>query len=111
MRERQFPIETQIGTFQNEEDLDRWLLKSDDSVEYAYDYCCFVQHASYIYTSFVAIILNRFQLFQKGIQSFGDIYEDLPAWWVDVINFMPEEIEKVTKFKTKIEGAYGEKRS
>lgn len=48
----------------------------------------------YIYTYDILEIMERYALHKQGIFSFGNIYDDLPSWWVECLMIMKAEERK-----------------
>ena len=94
MQVQNFPIETQIGTFEDEKDVIDWMLEQDDSQVLAIDYITFINHLPLIQHEY----LMRFNLLKNlNIQSYGNVLDDLPATWVDALNIMESEYNKAVK--------------
>ena len=95
MGEVTFPIHTQIGVFNDESDIDRWML-SDKF--HPVDYFAFIKHLPYIYTSFTKECVRRFNYFKNyNIYSFSQKLEDLPNWWVEVLDTMENAVQEAAK--------------
>ncbi len=93
MQIKQFPIETQIGIFQNEKDIDGWLQNQTESKIYGIDYC-FIAYPPYIFTPFIQECLTRYNFQQKGYTSYSNHFDDLPAIWVETVSLIDSEFAK-----------------
>ena len=95
MAEVTFPIHAQIGVFNDESDIDRWML-SDRF--HPVDYFAFIKHLPYIFTPFVVEMLRRYKLLKEyNIYSYGQDFDKQPAWWIDLLVYMDEELQKAVK--------------
>ena len=54
MEIKEFPINTQVGIFNDDDDLQIWLNNGEP-----FDYCL-IRHAPFIYTPFISEILQRY---------------------------------------------------
>ena len=98
MTTQNFPIETQLRIFNNEQEIATWLTYQNSSEEYAYDYIKLIRYAPFIYTTRTQAILHRyFNLKNHNIHSFSDRFEELPAWWIDMLGIMDSEYNKAMK--------------
>jgi len=99
MTATEYPIQTQIGTYNNDADLDAFLAARNDSAILAYDYSL-IAYAPYIYTPEITEYLTRYKMQKNhGLQSYGNRFEDVPAVWVDVLGLIDAEIEKAMEEK------------
>jgi len=98
MEIKEFPIDTQIGVFQNEDDLNKWILAQDNSGIYGIDYAL-IGHAPFVFTPFVQECLSRYNFQKKGYTSYSTHFDDLPAIWVETVSFIDSEIEKAMEKK------------
>lgn len=99
MEIRQFPLKTQIGVYQAEQDLFEFLAVREESVVLAYDYGL-INHSSFIYTPEIIDIFARYKMLRShNIISFGNTFDDLPAVWIDVVALIDNEIEKALEEK------------
>lgn len=95
MQIREFPIHSQIGVFNDEADIDRWML-SDRF--HPIDYFTFIKHLPYINTSFTNECLRRFNFLKNyNTYSFSDKMEELPNWWCEMLELMETETQKAAK--------------
>ena len=96
MEVREFPIKTQIGTFNNEADIEAWMC-SDDFVPMEYG---FIKHSPFIYTDNIQEILDRYSLFKShGIISYSNNYDEMPSIWVDALILIDSELGKAREMK------------
>lgn len=59
----------------------------------------------YVYTPEVNDIMARYSLFKThNVHSFGSLYDELPALWVDCLNLIGNEADKAVECKRKIDG-------
>ena len=66
----------------------------------AVDYITFIRYAPLIYTDEIGEYLMRYKMLRKyNIKSYGDVLDDLPAVWVDVLDLIDTEAEKAMKCK------------
>ncbi len=99
MEIKEFPIHTQIGTFNNGQDIDAWL-SAQTSEYYPQEYCATIKSHSYIYNDFVEEQLLRYKYLREfGIVSYSNVFDELPAVWIDTLTLMDAEIKKATEAK------------
>ena len=109
MESKEFPIDTQIGTFKNEHDLELWLndqwIHNNKVVEFLPIDYCLIKHSPFIYTDNIQEILNRYSLFKNyGVISFSNNYDEMPAKWIDALTLIDIELSKAQKEKSRING-------
>lgn len=79
---REFPLQTQIGYFENEQDVDEWLLKKGDPFDYGY----LIKASQVIYTPQVQEYLIRYRMQKQfNIYSYSQNFDEIPADWIDVL--------------------------
>lgn len=94
-------MNTQIGIFHNEKEIDRWLLTQDKSHIMAWDYSL-IGHAPYIFTDHTNEVLTRYNLLKNyQVYSFSQNFDDLPAWWIETISLIDTEMQKAIEDKKK----------
>lgn len=100
MQVQSFPIKTQIGEFHNEQDIIEWMLNASDSQVLAIDYFTFIKYSPLIFTPEINEYLMRYGLLKNhNIHSYGNVLDDLPAKWVDVLSLIESEYNKATAAK------------
>ena len=99
MEIKEFPINTQVGIFNDDDDLQIWLNNGEP-----FDYCL-IRHAPFIYTPFISEILQRYNYLKKGIYSFSNIFDELPNWWIEAIEYIDSQMPEIIKEKQRIEKA------
>ena len=107
MEVKQFPIDIQIGTFQNENDIELWMNNqwhfNNEIIEFTPIDYCLIQHSPFIYTESIDDIITRYSLFKThGIISFSNNYDEMPAKWIDILNLIDIELNKAREQKAKI---------
>jgi hypothetical protein len=99
MEIRSFPIQTPYGTF-TEDELEKFVARTDLSGELYHDYAAFVYHEPFIFTTEVRDFIQRYNLLKNhGIYSYSQNLDELPAKWVDVILLIDCEYQKATEDK------------
>jgi hypothetical protein len=85
LEKREFPLNTQIGYFENEKDVETWLIQNRDK-GYPHDYAAFIKDASIIYTPEVQEYLIRYKM-QKNynIYSYSQNFDEIPADYLDML--------------------------
>ena len=100
MKVQNYPIRTQIGIFNDHEEIAQWLFYKNDSSQYAQDYMAFISDASFIYTPFTDECLARYTLLKSfSTPSFGKDFDELPAWWIDILSLIELETNKAIQTK------------
>ncbi len=96
--QNELPIQTTWGLIETEHDIDKWLKGADKY--YAQDYCYFIAYAPYVFTPEVKEYITRYNMLKNhGIKSYSDDFEGLPAKWVDILDFIEQEITVAMKEK------------
>ena len=98
--EQNFPIETQVGVFQDEQDIENWIWKNNTPF-FAYDYIYLIRYAPFVYSNFTQECLVRYNMQKNGYQNFSNIVDEVPGWWVDIFSMMEDEFMKAQKLKAK----------
>lgn len=84
LEKKEFPINTQIGIFENEKDIEQWLLKQDGS--YPHDYAAFIKASQVIYTPQIAEYLLRSAMQTEfNIYSYSQNFDEIPADYIDML--------------------------
>jgi hypothetical protein len=98
--ENSLPLKTQIGTFENESDIQEWILDQKSSKVLAIDYITFIRYAPLIYTEEIGEYLMRYKLLKEyRLYSYGNLVDDLPARFVDVLGIIDSEVPKAMESK------------
>jgi len=99
---KEFPMSTQIGRFDNEQEVEHWLLINEDN-GYPHEYAATIKAAQVIYTPQIAEYLLRYQM-QKNynIYSYSQIFDEIPADWIDLLPFMDMTIAEALKEKERL---------
>lgn len=100
MEVKEFPIETQLRVFKDEQEIANYVLTSDITEFQPLDYC-FIAYAPFIFTPFVQECLERYEWMRRGHTSFSNNYDDLPAWWVETVTLIDTEIDNALTQKRK----------
>ena len=61
LEQRDFPLDTQIGYFENEKDVEQWLLTNKEQ-GYPHDYAAFIKSSQVIYTPQIQEYLIRYKM-------------------------------------------------
>ena len=102
MQIQSFPLDTQIGKFNNESEVEEWLLAQDDTQVMSIDYLTFIRHSSLIFTPEINEYIMRYNLLKNhNIHSYGNVLDELPGRWVDALNIMESEYHKALAAKGK----------
>ena len=86
--------------FNDESDIIEWMMEQKSSQVLAVDYITFIRYAPLIYTDEIGEYLMRYKMLKEyNIKSYGDMLDDLPAKWVDVLSLIDSEVHKAMKCK------------
>jgi hypothetical protein len=81
-------LNTQIGTFENEKDLERWLVENDEP-GFPHDYAALIKASQVIYTRQIEEYLIRYRMQkQYNIYSYSQNFDEIPADWIDMLPHM-----------------------
>jgi hypothetical protein len=96
---REFPLETQIGRFDNEQEVDEWLLTNDDPHQYA----AVIKASQCIYSRQIEEYLIRYKM-QKSynIYSYSQNFDEIPADWIDMLAFIDGCINEAQQEKNRL---------
>jgi len=88
LEKREFPMQTQIGYFENEQDVEQWLLSNTEKC-YPHDYAAFIKSSDIIYTPQIQEYLIRYKMQkQYNIFSYSQNFDDVPADWIDMLGWI-----------------------
>jgi len=88
LEKREFPLDTQIGIFENEQDINQWLLNNNES-GYPHDYAAFIKSSEVIYTPQIQEYLIRYKMQKEhNIFSYSQNFDNVPAEWIDLLSWI-----------------------
>ena len=97
-----YPLDTQIGRFDNEKEVEEWLLTNED-VAYPHEYAAIIKDSTVIYSPQIAEYLLRYKMQkQYNIYSYSQVFEEIPADWIDLLPFMDMTIAEALKEKERL---------
>ena len=97
-----YPLDTQIGRFDNEKEVEEWLLTNED-VAYPHEYAAIIKDSNVIYSPQIAEYLLRYKMQkQYNIYSYSQVFEEIPADWIDLLPFMDMTIAEALKEKERL---------
>ena len=101
MTHKEYPIQTQVGTFTNDAELDAFLAEREESAILAYDYSL-IGYSTYIYTPQITEYITRYKMQKNhGLHSYGTDFDRVPAVWIDVLGLIDSEVERAMDEKRK----------
>ena len=97
----EFPIYTQIGTFENEQQLEQWMLSDEfNPIDYGY----LIKASQVIYTSRIQEYLIRYKMQKEyNIFSYSQNFDKIPADWVDMLWWIDACMNKALKEKRRLD--------
>ncbi len=102
LERREFPLDTQIGTFENEKDVEQWLIKNDEP-GYPHEYAACIKAIQVIFTPQVEEYLIRYKMQkQYNIYSYSQNFDEIPADWIDMLPFMDMCITEALEEKKRL---------
>ena len=102
LEKREFPLDTQIGHFENEQKVEQWLLKNDEPA-YPHDYAALIKASQVIYTPQIAEYLMRYKMQKKyNIYSYSQNFDEIPADWIDMLPYIDTCIEEEKEEKQRL---------
>jgi hypothetical protein len=88
LEQKEFPLHTQIGTFENEKNVEDWILTNSDPA-YPYDYGHLIKASNVIYSPEIQEYLIRYKMQkQYNIYSYSQNFDEIPADWVDILSWI-----------------------
>ena len=102
LERRDFPLDTQIGVFENEKDVEQWLIKNDEP-GYPHEYAACIKASQVIYTRQIEEYLLRYKMQkQYNIYSYSQNFDEIPADWIDMLPFMDMCITEALEEKKRL---------
>lgn len=93
-----YPLHTQIGIFENEDELRKWVMSCDENI-LPIDYGYLIKCPTYFNTPKIADILDRYYMHKTfGITSYGNDYDKMPSYLIDGFEVIESQIPKIEKF-------------
>jgi len=103
LEKREFPLNTQIGTFENEQDVERWLLTNEES-NFPFDYGYLIKASQVIYTPQIQEYLIRYKMQKEyNIFSYSQNFDEIPADWVDMLSWIDICMNEALKEKRRLD--------
>ena len=62
-----------------------------------FDYRINCSDWDYIFTERISDLLTRYNMHKQGILSYGNVYDDLPCFWIEALQLMNMEEQKAIK--------------
>ena len=85
---KEYPLHTQIGTFETMQDVEKWLLTNEEPA-YPYDYAALIKDSSVIITPKIEEYLIRYKMQkQYNIYSYSQNFDEIPADWLDMLSWL-----------------------
>ena len=83
------------------QDAEKWLDKPFKcEQEMFFDYCLEVKDFEYVFDKFTVEMLRRYRLFKDhNVHSYGNVYDKLPAFWIDVMDILTANYKLATDCK------------
>jgi len=102
LEQREFPLQTQIGTFENEKDVEQWLITNTES-GYPHEYAACIKASQVIYTHQIEEYLIRYKM-QKlyNIYSYSQNFDEIPADWIDMLSYIDSCVNEALKEKKRL---------
>jgi len=99
LEQREFPLNTQIGMFANEQEVEQWILTDGDPYEYA----SLIKVSQTIYSPQIAEYLIRYKMQkQHNIYSYSQNFDEIPAEWIDMLSYIEMCVDEATKEKQRL---------
>ena len=102
LENKEFPMSTQIGYFENEKDVEKWLLNNDEK-GFPHDYAAFIKDASIIYTPDILEYLVRYKM-QKNynIYSYSQNFDEIPADYLEILTWIDTCMQEALEEKQRL---------
>jgi hypothetical protein len=99
---KEFPLQTQIGTFENEQDVEQWILTNQDTA-YPFDYGYLIKASQVIYSPEIEEYLVRYKMQKEyNIFSYSQNFDEIPADWIDMLNYMDVCVNEALEEKKRL---------
>ena len=96
---REFPLETQLGTLENEQAVEKWLLEDGDPHEYA----ALIKASQVIYNPEVNEYLMRYKMQkQYNIYSYSQNFDEIPADYIDMLGYIDVCVNEALEEKKRL---------
>jgi hypothetical protein len=100
---KEFPLQTQIGYFENEQDIDRWLLS--DKFE-PFDYGYLIKASQVIYTPDIQEYLIRYKMQKEyNIFSYSQNFDEIPADYIEMLTWIDQCMNEALQEKQRLNDA------
>ena len=102
LEERQFPLDTQIGHFDSEREVEEWLLDNTEP-SYPHEYAALIKSSQVIYSPQIAEYLLRYKM-QKNynIYSYSLNFDEIPADWIELLPYMDMCVNEALEEKKRL---------
>jgi len=102
LEKREFPLDTQIGHFENEQAVEQWLLTNEDPC-YPHDYAALIKASQVIYSPEIAEYLTRYKMQkQYNIYSYSQNFDEIPADWIDMLSWIDTCVSEAEQEKSRL---------
>jgi len=95
-------LDTQIGRFDSEKEVDEWLLTNEDP-SYPHDYGYLIKASQCIYSRQIEEYLIRYKMQkQYNIFSYSQNFEEIPADWIDMLPYIDGCVSEALEEKKRL---------
>lgn len=102
LEKTEFPIQTQIGLFENEKDVEKWLLLNTED-GYPHDYATFIKDSAIIYTPEIQEYLIRYKMQKEyNIYSYSQNFDEIPADYLEMLAWIDTCIKTALEEKQRL---------
>ena len=99
LERKEFPLQTQIGIFENEKDVEQWLIEDGSPYDYGY----LIKASQVVHTPQVEEYLVRYKMQkQYNIYSYSQNFDDIPADWIDMLSYIDICVNEALEEKQRI---------
>ena len=99
---REFPLNTQVGYFEDEKSVETWLLNNDDP-GYPHDYAACIKASQVILSPRIEEYLIRYKM-QKhyNIYSYSQNFDEIPADWIEMLSYIDGCVNEALEEKKRL---------
>lgn len=102
LEQREFPLQTQIGIFRDEKDVETWLITNTEP-SYPHDYAACIKASQVIFTPQIEEYLIRYKMQkQYNIYSYSQNFDKIPADWIDMLSYIDSCVNEALEEKKRL---------
>ena len=102
LNEVEYPLDTQIGVFNDPSEVETWLIKNTE-IGFPHDYATLIKDSRIIYTPLIQEYLLRYKMQkQYNIYSYSQNFESIPGEWIEILNYIDHCVQEALEEKKRL---------